>query len=262
MHFVDIVSPKRPARVRHGAMDVTASHGRRLARATRIETNGDEGNMISRRDRVSVGIVDNDCLALSALGRYVNAAIPGCSVVWMYETGRDALARCTEQGFPQVVLVDMSMTDMEGAAIIRRIRERTANAIVIAITSFPITVYARDAASSGAQAIVGKSDLSGLGSLLAEAAHGTLSGEFASVSFGTPQDAFARLARHPRDGLDLLSEREKEIIELCSSGLTSKEIGDRLHISATTVNTHLQRACDKVHAKNRIHLVSMYLRRR
>lgn len=262
MHFVDIVSPKRPARARHGGMDVAASHGRRLARATRIGMIGDEGNMVSRRDCVSVGIVDNDCLALSALGRYVNAAIPGCSVVWMYETGEEALARCTEHGFPQVVLVDMSMTDMEGAVIIRRIRERTANAIVIAITSFPITVYASDAASSGAQAIVGKSDLSGLGSLLAEAAHGTLSGEFASVPFETPQDAFARLARRPRDGLDLLSEREKEIIGLCSSGLTSKEIGDRLHISATTVNTHLQRACDKVHAKNRIHLVSMYLRRR
>ena len=114
MDFADIVSPRRPVCARHGAMDVAASHGRRLARATRIGTIGDEWNMVSRRGCVSVGIVDNDCLALSALGRYVNTVIPGCSVVWMYETGRDALARCTEQGFPQVVLVDMSMTDMAG----------------------------------------------------------------------------------------------------------------------------------------------------
>lgn len=53
-----------------------------------------------------------------------------------------------------------------------------------------------------------------------------------------------------------LSEREKEVVQLVSQGLGNKDIGDKLHISESTVKNHLRNILAKLHLKNRVQLVS------
>lgn len=58
----------------------------------------------------------------------------------------------------------------------------------------------------------------------------------------------------------LLTQREKQIIELVSIGLTIDEISKILFISKSTVITHKQNIQEKLHAKNSCHCVSLYLK--
>jgi DNA-binding CsgD family transcriptional regulator len=53
----------------------------------------------------------------------------------------------------------------------------------------------------------------------------------------------------------LLTAREKEILQLISKGLISKEIADKLYISVNTVNTHRQRILEKLQADNAIEAI-------
>tara|TARA_R110002096_G_C14659910_1_gene727581 strand:- start:6517 stop:7164 length:648 start_codon:yes stop_codon:yes gene_type:complete len=55
-----------------------------------------------------------------------------------------------------------------------------------------------------------------------------------------------------------ISNREKDVINLLSNGLTQKEIADQLHISNRTVETHIKNLTTKMDAKNTTHLVSIY----
>lgn len=57
-----------------------------------------------------------------------------------------------------------------------------------------------------------------------------------------------------------ISNREKEVINLLSQGLTQKEIADKLHISNRTVETHIKKLSSKMGAKNSAHLVSIYVK--
>ncbi|ADY57045.1 two component transcriptional regulator, LuxR family [Syntrophobotulus glycolicus DSM 8271] len=53
-----------------------------------------------------------------------------------------------------------------------------------------------------------------------------------------------------------LSEREKEVVQLVSQGLSNKDIGEKLHITESTVKNHLRNILAKLHLRNRVQLVA------
>jgi DNA-binding NarL/FixJ family response regulator len=55
--------------------------------------------------------------------------------------------------------------------------------------------------------------------------------------------------------LDLLTDREREVVALVAEGLTNDEIGRRLYLSPATARTHVSRAMIKLHARDRTQLV-------
>ena len=63
----------------------------------------------------------------------------------------------------------------------------------------------------------------------------------------------------PRDAseIDLLTEREREVLVLVAQGLSNTEITDRLHVSLPTVKTHVSRILSKLGARDRTQLVVM-----
>ena len=119
-------------------------------------------------------------------------------------------------------------------------------------------INAADAAMAGAQAIVSKNDPQGLQDTIRLAATGG-TGSFEGLRFPTAAQAFARILREPKTGIARLSGREIEIIELCRQGDTSTLIAERTGLTVASVNTYLQRACEKLGARNRVQLVSMWL---
>ena len=62
------------------------------------------------------------------------------------------------------------------------------------------------------------------------------------------------------NGLDTLSDREREVLVLTAGGYTNQQIGERLIISAKTVDTHRSRIMEKLHTHHRSELVRLALR--
>ncbi|NMM94342.1 response regulator transcription factor [Bifidobacterium oedipodis] len=205
-----------------------------------------------------VGIVDNDVFALQAIAAYLKRALPDSySIAWLANSGGKALDFIRTEKHPDVMLVDMSMEDMEGSSLIRAVRERDNHIYIIAITSFSLQEYANEASAAGAQTIIGKSELKKLVNTIIQ--KDILQKTICGNVFQSPQKSFEALAQNTRNGIHSLSNREKSIIALCSQGDTSVEIANKLGLSESTINTYLKRAIAKTHARNRVHLVSMWM---
>ena len=63
------------------------------------------------------------------------------------------------------------------------------------------------------------------------------------------------------DALDVLSKREKEILEMLSKGLLYKEIAEKLYLSAETVKKHVYHIYEKLHVSNRVEAANRYFGR-
>ena len=208
---------------------------------------------------MSLGIVDNDQFALRALVVFLTKALSSSfSVSWLAEDPETSISKFTRKP-TDVLLVDMSLGAVDGTQVIRAIRERDKRVRMIAITSFPLHEYAQDAAKAGAQGIAGKNDLMAMVALIRTVATGGTGLDVADAHFETPEMAFSRISGGvdaPESGLTV---RESAIIELCSKGCTTSDIANDFGISEATVNTHIQRACKKLGARNRVHLVALWM---
>ena len=115
----------------------------------------------------SIAIVDNDAIALYALRTLIEKT-PTMRIIWTATTGREALARCLEDNAaPDVLLIDMALSDMPGTVLCRRLRASTPFPKVLAITSYPLDIYEMEAAEAGAQGIIAKDDFKMLAQAIA-----------------------------------------------------------------------------------------------
>lgn len=136
---------------------------------------------------VCLAVIDNDPLSLAALTSVLRQGLPGIQIVWTASSARQALellgydagsvsvgpipngsasSQSSSGGKrssstvgvdrPQILLTDMSMPDMDGITLTRRIRSRDGRLTILAMTSFPLDEYAEDVAQAGAQGIVPK----------------------------------------------------------------------------------------------------------
>lgn len=115
----------------------------------------------------SIAIVDNDAIALYALRTLIEKT-PTMRIIWTATTGREALTRCLEDNAaPDVLLIDMALSDMPGTVLCRRLRASTPFPKVLAITSYPLDIYETEAAEAGAQGIIAKDDFKMLAQAIA-----------------------------------------------------------------------------------------------
>lgn len=161
---------------------------------------------------------------------------------------------------PDVVLMDIRMPGTDGLEATRVIAadERLAETKVVILTTFDLDEYVFEAVRIGASGFLVKDTeptelLRGVravasgDALLSPGVTRRLIGEFASRSRDTSLPAARRL--------DLLTEREREIVGLVGEGLSNDEIAARLVVSPATAKTHVSRAMVKLHARDRAQLV-------
>lgn len=171
-------------------------------------------------------------------------------------SGEAAIQLCAEV-LPDVILMDMVMPDMDGAAATRAIRQQFPQVQVIALTSFKEGDLVKNALEAGAIGYLLK-DVSADELVQAiRAAHAgrvTLSPEAAQ--------ALVETASQPATpGLDL-TEREREVLALMVEGLNNVQIAGRLTVSPSTIKSHVSNILSKLGVASRTEAVTLALRSR
>ena len=205
---------------------------------------------------IRVLLVDDQALLRAGFRALIDAE-DDLEVVGEAGDGREAidLARRTR---PDVVLMDIRMPNVDGLEATRLIsaEPQLADVRVIILTTFELDEYVFDALRNGASGFLLK-DTEPLELL---AAIRVVAGGEALMSPSITRRLIAEFASRSRPAattgvLDVLTEREREVVALVGEGLTNAEIAERLVVSPATAKTHVSRAMTKLHARDRAQLV-------
>jgi RNA polymerase sigma factor (sigma-70 family) len=174
---------------------------------------------------------------------------PDLSVVGEADDGRQAveLAKSLQ---PDVVVMDIGMPNLNGIEAARQIREIRPDAAVVMLSMHSDEGYVLRALGAGARAYLLKDSAT---TDLAQAIHAVVEGK----SFFSPavskvllQDYMRKLQRSgAEDSYDLLSPREREVLQLVAEGKSNKEIASLLNLSVYTVETHRAKIMQKLNLK-------------
>jgi DNA-binding NarL/FixJ family response regulator len=178
-------------------------------------------------------------------------------VVGEASDGDEAVTLSRRHG-PDVVLMDIRMPGTDGLTATRAIvgDDRLAGVRIVMLTTFELDEYVFEAIRAGASGFLVKDTepvellravraVAGGDALLSPSVTRRLIGEFAVQTRGSP----------PAPALDVLTEREREVMALVAEGLSNDEIAARLHLSPMTAKTHISRAMTKLGARDRAQLV-------
>jgi NarL family two-component system response regulator LiaR len=201
-------------------------------------------------------IVDDHAMVRRGLATILRVN-PDMELAGEASNGREALTLC-EQTQPDVVLMDLVMPEMAGAAAIQAIRERWPQVQVIALTSFQEQELVRDALQAGAIGYLLKNvSASDLAAAIREAREGrsTLAPEAIQALI---QSASPALAQDPAEAYGL-TPREQEVLALVVEGLSNPEIAERLVVSRSTAKAHVSNILTKLDVSNRAEAIAFAL---
>ena len=180
--------------------------------------------------------------------REICEGLGGCTVVAEAKSGAEAVAlRRTTQ--PDVILMDLSMPDVDGAEAIRQILNEAPTARIVALTMYREEAYLLAAVRAGARAYLLKTAEADELIAAIQAVH---RGEYlidpiiAARVLGE-----LHLASHDTPTLQPLLEKEIEVLRLVAQGLDNREIAAALHWSVHTVSNRLRVIFEKLHVTNR-----------
>jgi DNA-binding NarL/FixJ family response regulator len=152
---------------------------------------------------------------------------------------------------PSVVIMDVRMPGMDGLDATKELLEREPNTSVLIFTAYSERSLLARGLDSGAK-----------GYILKEAPHDTLVRAIEKVAGG---DSFIDPALMPaflsgKDREDMLTPREREILQLLADGMSNADAAQRLFISQETVKSHVRHILAKLEADTRTHAVAIALR--
>ena len=190
---------------------------------------------------IRVLLADDHAIMREGL-RALLTASPGISVVSDVGNGREAL-RCAEELKPDVLVMDVSMPDLNGIEAARMIRQRFPQTRVIMLSMHSSTEYVFRAFEAGASGYVLKESV---GAELITAVHTAYAGgRYLSPALGEigarPDPTAGRSSP-----LDSLSGREQQVLQLVVEGKSSAEIARIVHLSPKSVDTYRSRLMKKL----------------
>jgi two-component system response regulator NreC len=198
--------------------------------------------------KIRVLLADDHTLIRAGL-RMVVESQPDLTVVGEADNGREAVAMA-ETLKPDVVVMDIGMPSLNGVEASRQIREKMPDTQVVMLSMHSDEGYVLRALKAGAKAYLLKDSAE---ADLARAIHAAAAGgSFFSPAVGKVllEDYMRKLQRTgAEDSYELLSPREREILQLVAEGKSSKEIASLLELSAYTIETHRARVMQKLNLR-------------
>lgn len=199
---------------------------------------------------IRVMIVDDHAVVRRGLATFL-LAFDDLELAGEARDGEEAVRICT-QAQPDVILMDLVMPGMDGAAATQAVRQNSPQTQVVILTSFNEVEMVQKALQAGA-----------IGYLLKDVEADELAEAIRAAHAGRPTLApeATRALIHaanqlPKPGSDL-SEREREVLALMVKGLNNVEIAERLIISRSTVKYHVSSILSKLGATNRAEAVAL-----
>jgi len=198
---------------------------------------------------IRVLLADDHTLIRAGL-RMVVVSQPDFTVVGEASDGREAVA-LAEQLKPDVVVMDIGMPSLNGIEACRQIHDSLPGSQVIMLSMHSDEGYVLRALKAGAK-----------GYMLKDSAEADLASAIRAVtagkSFFSPavskillEDYMRKLKRTgAEDSFDLLSPREREVLQLVAEGKSSKEVANLLSLSVYTVETHRAKLMQKLNLHN------------
>ncbi len=175
---------------------------------------------------------------------------PHIRVVGEAGDGRAAI-EMAERRKPNVVIMDVRMPGLDGLDATKELMQKETNVAVLIFTAYSERSLLARGLESGAK-----------GYILKEAPHETLVRAIEKVANG---DSFIDPALMPaflsgKDREDMLTAREREILQLLADGMSNADVAQRLFISQETVKSHVRHILAKLEADTRTHAVAIALR--
>ena len=190
--------------------------------------------------RIRILLADDHAVVRQGF-KMILAAQPDMEIVGEAANGREAV-ELAEQLRPDVVVMDVSMPELNGIEATRRLASSVPHVRVVALSMHKDSVYVREILRAGARGYLLKD--SGAADLVA-AIRAVASGE----SYLSPAVSNAVLddyRRHATNPIDLLTSREREVLQMLAEGKTNKEIAGVLNLSVYTVEAHRGRIMEKL----------------
>ena len=204
---------------------------------------------------IKVLIVDDHPVVREGLAAML-ARAPDIEVVGEARDGQEAIEQVGALQ-PDVVLMDLQMPRVDGVEAIKQIRARQPRVQTIVLTTYGDDESIFRGLEAGAR-----------GYLLKDAPRDELFRAVRAVARGESllQPAVAtrlldRFSRRPAPAQETLTERELDVLRLLARGSANKEIGAALHISESTVKTHVANIFQKLDVSDRTEAVTAALRR-
>jgi NarL family two-component system response regulator LiaR len=205
--------------------------------------------------RIRVMLVDDHTMVRRGLATFLKVH-DDLQLAGEADTGEDAVRVCAEVN-PDVILMDLVLPQMDGAAATRLIRQKLPQVQVLALTSFKEGELIKNALEAGAIGYLLK-DVSA--DELARAIRAAHSGR-ATLSPEAAQALVETANQPPTPGLDL-TEREREVLGLMIEGLNNTQIAGRLTVSPSTIKSHVSSILAKLGVASRTEAVALALRSR
>jgi two-component system response regulator NreC len=186
---------------------------------------------------------------------------PGFDVVADAADGRSAVA-LSEQHVPDVVVMDVAMPGLNGIEAARQITAKLPQIAVVFLSMHSDEGYVLKALKSGAR-----------GYLLKDSAEQDLINAVVAVSEGKAffSPAISKMLvedyvrqmqdRHVEDSYELLTTREREVLQLLAEGRSNKDVAGVLNLSLYTVETHRSNILQKLHLHNQAELILYAIRK-
>lgn len=205
------------------------------------------------RDRIRTLVADDEWMVRSMLRTILEAA---CDIEVVAEAADGAEAvELARRHRPDVVLTDIRMPRTDGLVATEQLARLDPSPQVVVLTTFDLDEYVHAALRNGA-----------VGFLLKDATAEEMASAVRSAAGGdamlSPRvtrrllDTFAGPEPQPRRDagarLEVLTDKEREVLVAVGTGLSNGEIAVTLHMSEATAKTHISRLLAKLHLTNRV----------
>jgi len=187
--------------------------------------------------------------------RMILEAQADMEIVGQAGNGREAV-ELAEKLKPDVVVMDVAMPELNGTEATRRLAASTPRTRVLALSMHKDSVYVREILRAGARGYLLKD--SGDTDLVA-AVRAVAKGE-GYISPAVSDAVLSDYRKHVSDPIDLLTGREREVLQSIAEGKTNKEIATALNLSVYTVEAHRGRIMEKLNLHSTGELVRFALR--
>ncbi len=204
--------------------------------------------------RIRILLADDHAVVRQGF-KMILEAQPDMEIVGEAGNGREAV-ETAEKLRPDVVVMDVAMPELNGIEAARRLVDTNPHAKVLALSMHKDSVYVREILRAGARGYLLKDSVA---ADLVAAVRAVASGQ----SWLSPAVSNAVLddyRRHVTNPIDLLTSREREVLQMLAEGKTNKEIAGVLNLSVYTVDAHRGRIMEKLNLHSINELVRFAVR--